>query len=106
MARNGKPILLDGGMGQEIYNRGGKGGLWRMGGGPAIYEDPDLVREIHCDYIAAGADVLTTNTYGDDAGAHDGGGHGRSLCDACASGGPIGMRRARESEPRWGEDRH
>ena len=63
MARNGKPILLDGGMGQEIYNRGGKGGYgeWAVA---ALYEDPDLVREIHRDYIVAGADVLTTNTYG------------------------------------------
>lgn len=58
-----KPILLDGGMGQEIYNRGGKGGYgeWATA---ALYEDPQLVREIHLDYIRAGADVITTNTYG------------------------------------------
>jgi len=58
-----KPILLDGGMGQEIYNRGGKGGYgeWAVA---ALYEDPQLVREIHLDYIRAGADVITTNTYG------------------------------------------
>lgn len=58
-----KPILLDGGMGQEIYNRGGKGGYgeWATA---ALYEEPQLVREIHLDYIRAGADVITTNTYG------------------------------------------
>ena len=63
MTREGKPILLDGGMGQEIYNRGGKAGYgeWAVA---ALYEDPDLVREIHLDYIRAGADVITTNTYG------------------------------------------
>ena len=63
MASNGKPILLDGGMGQEIVNRGGKGGFgeWAVA---ALYEDADLVREIHRDYIRAGADVITTNTYG------------------------------------------
>lgn len=63
MMRNGKPILLDGGMGQEIYNRGGKGGYgeWATA---ALYEDPQLVRAIHSDYIRAGADVITTNTYG------------------------------------------
>ena len=57
-----KPILLDGGMGQEIYNRGGKGGYgeWATA---ALYEDPQLVREIHLDYFRAGADVITTNTY-------------------------------------------
>ena len=59
----GKVMLLDGGMGQEIVNRGGKGGFgeWAVA---ALYEDPDLVRQIHADYIAAGADVITTNTYG------------------------------------------
>ena len=63
MTGNGKPILLDGGMGQEIVNRGGKGGYgeWAVA---AVYEDADLVRQIHCDYIRAGADVITTNTYG------------------------------------------
>ncbi len=63
MTANAKPILLDGGMGQEIVNRGGKGGFgeWAVA---AVYEDADLVRQIHCDYIRAGADVITTNTYG------------------------------------------
>ena len=63
MMAEGKPILLDGGMGQEIYNRGGKGGYgeWAVA---ALHEDPDLVREIHRDYIRAGADVITTNSYG------------------------------------------
>ncbi len=63
MTAKAKPILLDGGMGQEIVNRGGKGGYgeWAVA---AVYEDADLVRQIHCDYIRAGADVITTNTYG------------------------------------------
>lgn len=63
MMRVGKPILLDGGMGQEIYNRGGKGGYgeWAVA---ALHEEPQLVREIHSDYIQVGADVITTNTYG------------------------------------------
>lgn len=63
MAANARPILLDGGMGQEIINRGGKGGYgeWAVA---ALIEHPEMVRQIHCDYIAAGADVITTNTYG------------------------------------------
>ncbi len=58
-----EPILLDGGMGQEIVNRGGKGGFgeWAVA---ALTDDPDMVRQIHGDYIRAGADVITTNTYG------------------------------------------
>ncbi len=57
------PQLLDGGMGQEIVNRGGKGmyGEWASG---ALYEAPELVSAIHRDYIDAGADIITANTYG------------------------------------------
>ncbi|MEO1163067.1 MAG: homocysteine S-methyltransferase family protein [Chloroflexota bacterium] len=57
-----KPLLLDGSMGQEIVNRGGKSkyGEWAVA---ALHENPDLVSDIHRDYISAGADVITTNTY-------------------------------------------
>ena len=63
MMAKSKVILLDGGMGQEIVNRGGKGayGGWAVA---ALYENPAMVRAIHRDYIQAGADVITTNTYG------------------------------------------
>ncbi len=63
MTTDSKPTLLDGGMGQEIVNRGGKGayGEWAVA---ALYENPELVYEIHRDYIQAGADVITTDTYG------------------------------------------
>lgn len=62
MTKYSKPILLDGSMGQEIVNRGGKSdyGEWSVA---ALYENPQLVKEIHGDYIQAGADVITTNTY-------------------------------------------
>ena len=63
MAANAGPILLDGGMGQEIVNRGGKGGYGEWAAA-ALLEHPGMVRQIHRDYIAAGADVITTNTYG------------------------------------------
>ena len=58
-----KVTLLDGGMGQEIVNRGGKGafGEWAVA---ALLDDPDMVRQIHRDYIDAGADVITTDSYG------------------------------------------
>ena len=63
MTANAGPILLDGGMGQEIVNRGGKGGYGEWAAA-ALLEHPGMVRQIHRDYIAAGADVITTNTYG------------------------------------------
>jgi S-methylmethionine-dependent homocysteine/selenocysteine methylase len=58
-----KPILLDGGFGRELSFRGVEvpTTIWSAG---ALMTDPDVVRQIHCDYISAGADIITTNTYG------------------------------------------
>ncbi|MEO2157220.1 MAG: homocysteine S-methyltransferase family protein, partial [Acidimicrobiales bacterium] len=49
--------LLDGGMGQELINRGAPRSeeLWSAW---ALLEDPGLVAAVHADYVAAGADVL------------------------------------------------
>jgi len=56
------PILLDGGMGQELINRGasGQGALWSA---KALFENPSVVQAVHEDYIRAGADVITANSY-------------------------------------------
>jgi len=58
-----KPALLDGGLGRELRFRGVPvpETIWSAG---ALMTDPDVVRQIHMDYIAAGADIITTNTYG------------------------------------------
>jgi S-methylmethionine-dependent homocysteine/selenocysteine methylase len=58
----GPVALLDGSMGQELINRGvtGHGLLWSAG---ALLASPDTVRDVHLDYISAGADIITTNTY-------------------------------------------
>jgi S-methylmethionine-dependent homocysteine/selenocysteine methylase len=59
-----RPLLLDGGMGQAIS----KAGLRQKGSpfwsGRALIERPDLVESLHRQFIAAGADLITTNTYG------------------------------------------
>ncbi len=57
------PALLDGGMGRELRFRGVPvpATIWSAG---ALMTDPDVVRQIHADFIAAGADIITTNTYG------------------------------------------
>lgn len=53
--------ILDGGMGQELVARAGKAtGLWSV---QALLDNPDLVRAVHDDYFAAGADAATTNSY-------------------------------------------
>ena len=55
-------ILLDGGMGQELYRRGlrGEDVLWSAN---ALRTAPDQVRDIHLEFINAGARIITTNTY-------------------------------------------
>lgn len=57
------PVLLDGGMGRELRFRGVEilPTIWSAN---ALLVAPDVVRDVHADYIAAGADVITTNTYG------------------------------------------
>ena len=56
-------VLLDGGLGRELRFRGVEipKTIWSAG---ALMTDPKVVRKIHLDYIAAGADIITTNTYG------------------------------------------
>jgi S-methylmethionine-dependent homocysteine/selenocysteine methylase len=57
------PLLLDGGMGRELRFRGidTSKAIWSA---KALIMAPNVVREVHQDYITAGADVITTNTYG------------------------------------------
>ena len=56
-----KITILDGGMGQELVRRMGQATpLWAM---QALLDAPDLVRAVHDDFFAAGAEVATTNTY-------------------------------------------
>lgn len=54
--------LLDGGMGQELVRRAGDLDIpmWGIG---VMDRLPELVRAVHDDYFAAGAEVATTNTY-------------------------------------------
>lgn len=55
-------LLLDGAMGTELERRGYRTTLptWTA---LANTEAPDLVSEIHRDYIDAGADIITSNTF-------------------------------------------
>ena len=55
--------MLDGGLGRELRFRGVTipETIWSAG---SLISDPDIVRQIHIDYINAGADIITTNTYG------------------------------------------
>ncbi len=58
-----RPVLLDGGMGRELRRRGVdiSDTIWSAN---ALIVAPETVRQVHADFIAAGADVITTNSYG------------------------------------------
>ncbi len=60
MAVNGF-TLIDGGMGTELQKRGLK-----PGGLPELLNlsDPELVCSVHRDYVNAGAEIITANTFG------------------------------------------
>ena len=58
-----KPLLLDGGNGRELLRR--RVPILTHTWAPvALYLAPEIVQEVHEDFIAAGADIITTNTYG------------------------------------------
>ncbi len=54
--------LMDGGMGRELARRGvsTRTGLWSA---QALIEAPEVVVDTHKDFIAAGARIITTNSY-------------------------------------------
>src|ERR671932_808230 len=53
----GRPVVLDGGIGTEILRRDV---TWAD---HQLLERPAVVRAIHQDYVKAGADVISTNTF-------------------------------------------
>lgn len=54
--------LLDGGTGQEIYKRSRKPAhpLWAA---KVMMDDPDIVKDVHQDFINAGSRIITVNSY-------------------------------------------
>ena len=62
MAAMGRVTVLDGGMGRELQRVGApfRQPEWSA---LAMIESPELVGAVHESYVAAGADVITTNAY-------------------------------------------
>ena len=58
----GPPLLLDGATGTELERRGvpSELPLWSA---RALLEAPELLARIHAEYVAAGAEVVTANTF-------------------------------------------
>src|SRR5262245_5115789 len=61
LARHGV-VILDGGLATGLDRRGADlhDPLWSA---KVLLEAPDLIRQVHLDYYAAGADVATTASY-------------------------------------------
>jgi len=57
-----RPAILDGAMGTELARRGENTALPLWSAGP-LESAPDAVQRIHADYIAAGAEIITTDTF-------------------------------------------
>src|SRR5436853_7167348 len=55
-------VILDGALATELERRGAdlRDPLWSA---KLLLENPDLIRQVHYDYFAAGADVATTASY-------------------------------------------
>ena len=55
-------VLLDGGVGQELYRRSTRPAapLWSV---QVMMDEPHLVEAVHLDFIEAGARIITANTY-------------------------------------------
>ncbi|MBO7686580.1 MAG: homocysteine S-methyltransferase family protein, partial [Kiritimatiellae bacterium] len=76
----GRPLFLDGGMGTQLQARGLAAGeipeLWNL-------SRPDDIRAVHAAYLAAGADVVYSNTFGANPAKY----HGDApLADVIAAG--------------------
>lgn len=59
---SGECVIMDGGMGTEIKQRGIASGSSELSVA-AMVDSPDEIRTIHEDFIRAGAEVIITNTY-------------------------------------------
>jgi methionine synthase I (cobalamin-dependent) len=96
----GQVILLDGATGTELERRGVP--MHELAwSGMALATHPDVVRDVHQDYIGAGADIITTNTFAT---------LGLSLrdtefADRVVELNGIGARLAREARERAAADR-
>src|SRR5258706_14221544 len=59
-----KKLIIDGAPAQEPNRRGVDTGLPLWSANALLNEkDSDILRQIHVDYLSAGADIITTNTF-------------------------------------------
>lgn len=74
-----RPLLLDGATGTELNRRGVDTAL-PLWSAAALWEAPNILAEIHADYVQAGAEVITANTFRTHSRSLQAGGlHGQAL---------------------------
>jgi S-methylmethionine-dependent homocysteine/selenocysteine methylase len=89
---DGAPLIIDGGMGTELEKSGVlmNGACWS---GMAVLDAPDKVRDVHENFIRAGAEVIIANTFSSGRHMLDPAGHG----DQVAGINHNAVRLAREA---------
>jgi S-methylmethionine-dependent homocysteine/selenocysteine methylase len=65
LLEDGEVVVLDGGIGSELERVGypSERNIDLLWGTRALYEAPELTKEVHRRYVRSGADVITTNTW-------------------------------------------
>ena len=92
----GETILMDGGMGTELGRRNlTTATTWS--GSPMITH-PDVVREIHQEYIEAGAEVIITNTFSTGRDVLEGAGFADKVAEANKLGIDAAVHARRNTE--------
>ena len=96
----GEVIIMDGGTGSEIRRRGTPtdGMAWSADPMP---EHPDLIRDIHEDYIKAGAEIIITNTFSTGRDKLEQAG----MAERIAELNRLGVKLAQEARDRVASDR-
>ena len=93
------PLVFDGAMGTQLYERGGA--LNKCFDEMSL-SAPDIVAGVHRDYLDVGVDVVQTNTYGANRFALQAHGLSDKVRDICIAGAAywllIGSRFKRASE--------
>jgi methionine synthase I (cobalamin-dependent)/5,10-methylenetetrahydrofolate reductase len=91
------PLLWDGAMGSLLYERGVF--LTRCFDELNLSQ-PELIAQVHRDYVAAGADVIETNTFGANRFALAKHGYAEQVKDIVRAGVNV-ARQAAEGKPVW-----
>jgi S-methylmethionine-dependent homocysteine/selenocysteine methylase len=94
----GRPVLLDGATGTELERRGERTGL-PLWSARSLVHAPDVVQRIHADYVAAGAEVLTANTFRTQHRALAHGGLGDRAPELTSRAVQLARRAAERADP-------